>query len=375
VGSKLSVVFGFRDRDTLRVKRCLDSLTSQTFRDFDVLFVDYGSQPETVKSIRPLIESYTFARYIYTDTRGWPWNRAQALNIAGRQVKSDYIMTTDVDMIYPPDFLETVMSQADLGKELHVVPHLLPEDFSDWEHMTQYQNRLPTMNQNAKGACQCIATEVYQRIRGFDEFYRYYGTEDRDINLRLRSLGLEEVWLTDQTCMFHQWHGRSDYMTPQFMPEGYWSRALNHLVGYETQAVRNDEHWGAICTTEQRLAFRFLDLETSQLKDQDELHQFNESPYSNQSVVNMLHRFRELPSGHALAVNRAFVPTRSPWSDRLIHYGNRILSRLHTQSRIDYPANRLHSFLVELIDLNPQLVADYFLGFPALNGVSLLVRR
>jgi hypothetical protein len=89
----------------------------------------------------------------------------------------------------------------------------------------------------------------------------------------------------------------------------------------------------------------------------------------------MLHRFRELPSGHALAVNRAFVPVRSPWSDRLIHYGNRILSRLHTQSRIDYPANRLHSFLVELIDLNPQLVADYFLGFPALNGVSLLVRR
>lgn len=369
---KLSVVLGYRDRDVERVERSLASLAAQCFHDFEVLLVDYGSQPATSRAVQHVVDQYDVCRYVFTDTRGWPWNRAQALNIAGRRAESDYIITTDVDMIYPPDFLEVFAAHADPGKELHIFPHLLPKNFADWDNVIHYRNRLPTMNRNAKGI-QCIATEVYHHVRGYDEFYRFYGTEDRDIHQRLNKLGLEEVWVNDDTCLFHQWHPRNDYVTAQFMPEGYWSRALNHLLGQQDQLIRNDETWGSIYAAIQRPAFQFLDLESMQLKEQSALHHFDAPPNSNQSLAQLASQFRDLPSGHAFAVHHAFYPVRNPWADRLIRYGNRLLSRANTP--IDYSINRLHGFVVELIDLNPQLVADYFLGFPALDGISLLVRR
>ena len=40
---ELAIVFGYRNREPIRVKRCLESLSKQTDSDFRVVFVDYGS--------------------------------------------------------------------------------------------------------------------------------------------------------------------------------------------------------------------------------------------------------------------------------------------------------------------------------------------
>src|SRR5688572_10716527 len=105
----LSIVFGFRDRDVQRVERCLASLAQQTFTDFEVLFVDYGSQRQTAQAVQKVVEQHTFARYIYTETRGYPWNRSHALNIGGKQAQGEYLLTNDVDMMFLPNFLEVML--------------------------------------------------------------------------------------------------------------------------------------------------------------------------------------------------------------------------------------------------------------------------
>ncbi|MDQ7034165.1 MAG: hypothetical protein Q9P01_04825 [Anaerolineae bacterium] len=51
-------------------------------------------------------------------------------------------MTTDVDMIYPPDFLDVFMAQAEENLEiLCIAPHLLPENFSDWANINAYRGK------------------------------------------------------------------------------------------------------------------------------------------------------------------------------------------------------------------------------------------
>jgi hypothetical protein len=49
--SAVSFVIGYRYRDLLRVVRCLDSLACQTFRDFDLTLLEYGSVSETPRAM------------------------------------------------------------------------------------------------------------------------------------------------------------------------------------------------------------------------------------------------------------------------------------------------------------------------------------
>ncbi|MDQ7027005.1 MAG: glycosyltransferase family A protein [Anaerolineae bacterium] len=370
----LSIVFGFRDRDIKRVERCLASLSQQSFTDFEVLFVDYGSQAQTAQAVRHIIEKHRFARYIYTETRGYPWNRSHALNIGGKRARGDYLMTTDVDMIYPPDFLDVFMAQAEENLEVHIAPHLLPENFSDWANINAYRGKFETGTTSMRGACQMIATRVFHEMRGYDEYYRYYGVEDRDMSIRLRLMGIEEKWLADKTAMFHQWHPSADYNVRDLIPEGVWGRMEIHFQKQRHQLIRNDDSWGKLHSHENRPALRFVDADNQTLRNCPELHHVNLPPTENYAIGTVSKLLREVKSGDALAINHAFFPKPNPNADKVIKFVNRFFYRWVQGSRIDYPTNSLHNFLVNLIEAPTPLIADYYLNLPVKNGVSIIVK-
>jgi glycosyltransferase involved in cell wall biosynthesis len=371
----LSIVFGFRDRDIQRVERCLASLARQTFTDFEVIFVDYGSQRQTAQAVQRVVEQYPFARYIYTETRGYPWNRSHALNIGGKLASGEYLMTTDVDMIYAPDLLEVFMTHAADNLEIHIIPHLLPENFSDWDNVAAYRGRFALGPDNMLGACQMIATRVFREMRGYDEYYRYYGVEDRDINHRLRLLGIEEKRLTNKTAMFHQWHPVVDFETRAIMPDTIWSRMQIHYHVHVKDIIRNDENWGQIHTRADRPVFRFVDADANTLIEQECLHFINLDPKLNVSVARLAFDFtHSLPANHAYAVNHAFFPRRSQQAEQVFQMMNKLLRLLRLPGiHADYAPNRLHSYIHDFID-EKHLLADYYLNLPVKDGITVLVR-
>jgi glycosyltransferase involved in cell wall biosynthesis len=371
----LSIVFGFRDREVIRVERCLASLAQQTFTDFEVLFVDYGSQATTAQAVRKTVEQHPFAHYIYTETRGYAWNRSHALNIGGKQASGAYLITTDVDMIYPPNFLDIFMAHAADNLEIHVAPHLLPQNFSDWANVDAYRGKFETGTTSMRGACQMIATRVFHQMRGYDEYYRYYGVEDRDMSHRLRLMGIEDKWLNDQTAMYHQWHPAADYETRTVMPDTIWSAMQIQYQAHLNEVVRNDDNWGRIHSRENRPVFQFVDADTQTLIAQPCLHPINLSPELNVSVARLAYDFvHDLPTGHAYAVNHAFFPKRSKAADRVFAVTNALLKllRLHN-TQADYAPNRLHNYIIDLIN-DGRLVADYYLNLPLKNGITVLVK-
>jgi glycosyltransferase involved in cell wall biosynthesis len=370
----LSIVFGFRDRDVQRVERCLASLAQQTFTDFEVLFVDYGSQPQTAQAVQKIVEQHTFARYIYAETRGYAWNRSHALNIGGKLASGEYLMTTDVDMIYAPDMLDVFMEHAADNLELHIIPFLLPEHFSDWGNVNAYRGKFEYGPVNMLGACQMIATRVFQEMRGYDEYYRYYGVEDRDINERLRLLGIEEKRLNDKSAMFHQWHPSANYNVRDLLPEGVMGRMETHFHRYQHETLRNNDNWGKLYTRENRPVLRFVDADNLTLRECPELHVLNLPPTENQSIGTISATFfYELPSGHALAVNNAFFPKRTPQTDFILKWANRFAYRVSRGTQFDYPTNKLHNFVVNFVEART-IVADYYLNLPVMNGVNVIVK-
>lgn len=370
----LTVVLGFRNREVERVGRCLASLQRQSFRDFKVIFVDYGSSREISQAVKIVVGQFDFCQYIYSETRGYPWNRSQALNVGGRLAQSNFLMTTDVDMVFPPSFLEKFMNEISEERMLYCYHHFLPPDFNDWNNLGNYIGRLPTATKAALGACQCVSTRVFKEIRGFDEYYKYWGVEDADIYQRLLAFGLQEKWLNEQTQMFHQWHPEVNDKTPYFMPAGLRGRMENHRLRHQKQIVRNSEDWGHIHTSDERIALSFIDVELNHLLQRNDLQLFDRRPNSNREAGNLVIKFWDMPSGHALAINYALYPNCSKSLDTLIRSVNKLLRTGGIKSRLDYEHNLLHSFLVEYIDDNPDLIADYFLGLPTMDGISVLVR-
>jgi GT2 family glycosyltransferase len=370
----VTIVLGFRNRGMERVKRCLDSLSRQTFQDFRVVIVDYGSDVTISEQLKALIAGYRSCAYVYTDTRGFPWNRAHALNIGGRLATSEYLLASDIDMIFAENFVETLLNHAGHTRVLHCAPYWLPRRFSDWRNVEGYACKLLLGDRNQFGGCQCMSTTLFHEIQGFDEYYRYWGLEDHDLAYRLRSAELEEVWLDGHTSIFHQWHPKSNWRTRGFMPCQYWGRAVDHLMRYEGIMVRNGDDWGRIQKTEQRLVLRYLDVASSELADRDDLSVFDLPPDNNEAVGRLVERFWQLPSDHALAVDHAYYPRSGKLADGILRYLNSALRRLGANTGVDYGQNLVHSFVHEFVLDNRDMIADYYLGFPALHGVSVLVR-
>jgi len=370
----LTLVVGFRNREIERVRRCLDSLAGQTFKEFTLIFVDYGSPTPVATKAKEMVERYAFARYVYSDTRGWPWNRSRALNIGVRRAGSDYVATTDIDMIFDPNFLAMAMERARPGGVVYCQPTYLPKDFNRWEEIPSSAAEFKKSIQNRHGGFMCLPTRVVHRIRGFDEYYRYWGVEDRDLAHRLTTEGLEPVWLPEQAVMFHQWHPELNYASPDFMPNGAWQRMSIHFEKQKSIVVRNREDWGAIHQTSQRQAWRFVDPESLKLVNNDQLVMVDLQPDDQVSVSDLLHRLRQAPSGHALAVEHANYPGHTSWLDAFIRIANRVVRKTGRPPCVDYRGNLLHAFISDCLFDYEEAVADYCLNIPVSDGLTLLVR-
>ena len=374
---RLTILFAFRDRDTARVRRCLDSLKNQRAPAFRVIFVDYGSRTQNAHEVQAVLRQYPFCEYIYSDTRGYPWNKPRALNIGIHRVQTEYLLASDIDMIFPEDFIATVLDHVDENRLIHCYPYYLPQHFDYARYTEANLNDLKLGGKSQTGGCQCVKTDILKQIRGFDENYCYWGQEDSDLSSRLEHMGLEIFWLNDHTdaYLLHQWHPTADYETPGYMPEGWWIRIEMYYYQNLGIVMRNREDWGALHTADQREVFRFLAVDEMRLIDSPALTHLELRPDSPYSIDKFQRVFMALPSGRAVAVHQAAYPRVGKSVARFFRFSNRVLRRLGIPFGIDYRKNSLHSYLAALLQDRQELVADYFLNIPAHSGTTIIVKR
>lgn len=242
----VSLIFGFRNRDSVRVRRCLDSLSKQSVKDFSVCFVDYGSDDYVSTEIKKAVEAYTFCKYVYAPTVGKFWNRAHALNIGVRESgTSEFVLTTDVDIIFPPNFIEKLHDVLHKDKEIHFSARDLPEDFKRWKDLHKGKLFGETRPNTALGLAQAVHRAKFETIGGFDEFYCIWGVEDEDLSERLSLTGVKTEWIDLDDCiLYHQWHptsGRRNFNLP-----GRWQEFLVNYKNKNRAIKRNNENWGRI---------------------------------------------------------------------------------------------------------------------------------
>ncbi len=185
--SKISILLSVHNGERF-LREAVLSLLGQTFRDFELLIVDDGSTDATPHILADLAAQDARIRVL---TNPQNLGLTKSLNIAIRQVQSEYVARMDADDIALPDRLEKQVAFLDSHPDIDVVgtayewidensqiigrPRVMtdPDDL----HRT-----LPRTNPLLHSSV-LMRGSALERTHGYDETYRR--AQDYDLWLRL----------------------------------------------------------------------------------------------------------------------------------------------------------------------------------------------
>ncbi len=264
----ITIIYPYRNRELQRVKRSLDSLSQQSNLDFEVVFVDYGSDLAMADQVKQLISEYQFARYVYTYHLGQPWSRARTINIGIREAKTDFVFMADIDMIFHPNLIKRLNELKDTTKTTYFKVGFLTEDESQKEQAFEKYIISFESKEGAAGLS-LFPRKALLDINGFEEFFHFWGAEDNNIHARLKANGLTSVFYQDEILMLHQWHpiyraGEETLLTKEHRVKGITriNQRLNEVQINQKKTISNlQQDWGVVICKEDFLRLDQIDEE------------------------------------------------------------------------------------------------------------------
>lgn len=332
--AKLSIVFGYRNREVLRVKRCLDSLKNQTFIDFDVIFIDYGSNDSYATQIRSLVEQYAFVRYYYLYTVGHPWNRSHALNTGIRVSDASYILMGDVDLIYSPNAIFGLMEKAAPKRIVFGSMFYLGKTFAAWDRLFAVPlSKFKDSGDGPIGAIYLAYRPDLESIHGFDEYYCFWGVEDRDLDRRMRLIGAVSIQLDKYRYpIFHQWHPIVSNRKRGFFPEKWWDTVNIYFSLNRGRSIRNENGWGNYIRPEDRPIF------TAKVAETLIYSSYGRSYQKAQEIDRVVEKLNALNENECLQIILR-KRTMGVLSFSLVRYVNLLIRICRLRLGIDYIEN------------------------------------
>jgi GT2 family glycosyltransferase len=192
--------------------RCLESLSSQAFRNFEVILLDNGSTDGCLDEV----ENHQFALGLQVERLGENKGFAIANNLGARLARGQWLALLNSDAFPEPDWLEKLLRAAERHSEFSFfasrqlqanAPHLL-DGTGDVLHISGLAWRRYAGFPAAQFGLEpeevfspCAAAGLYSRraflqVGGFDEdFFSYH--EDVDLGFRLRLQGFRCLYVPD----------------------------------------------------------------------------------------------------------------------------------------------------------------------------------
>lgn len=238
---KISIIVAYRNRDTKRVSRFLDSLSKQTNKTFELIFVDSGTEEGLAQEIEKIVKSYSFTTYIYNDTRGKDWNKCIALNIASLHATGNFLYFTDIDLMFHERYIEHLYDSLDAKSQMYTRVYMVNEKFTAYNTVFNIdRNSISEISHTSGKGILLVSKAVFEEIGGYDEYYSDWGVEDNDIYIRLTAYGLKEKWADYENYpVFHQWHPTNERF--HIYPEKWLDDISFHYITLQKEYKRNSQ--------------------------------------------------------------------------------------------------------------------------------------
>lgn len=217
----------------------LGSLATQSRPPDEVIVADDGSREDTADLLRKIARTFPVPlRHLWQEDAGF--RKARILNRAIAAARSDYIIQLDGDMLAHPRFVEDHLALAQPGRFLQGTrirtteaetarllgggkPHFGwfvdayfrdESDRSTWHFGRRHHTlRLPWLAKiKARSTGHPMGCNVsfwrkdLLRVNGYDERMHGYGSEDLEIDIRLRNAGLRRSQIKFAALALHLEH-------------------------------------------------------------------------------------------------------------------------------------------------------------------------
>ena len=153
--SKVSIIIPIYNPPRIHLFECIESVFSQTFKDFEVIIIDDGSSIDTKEMLNPYEGQI---RYFYKENGGV--NTARLLGL--RQAQGMYIALIDQDDIWVPDKLQKQVEFLEACPELDFI-------FSDFYNFNE-DGFFPKSHLNSNKIFRTIPTEKVTNLNS-DAFF------------------------------------------------------------------------------------------------------------------------------------------------------------------------------------------------------------
>ena len=228
------------------LKLCLESLATQTDKNFEIIIADDGSSENTKLLIETIKASHPISiKHLWQDDQGF--RKTKILNQAIAAAHGNYLVFLDGDCIVQPDFVAQHRKLAQKGFLVTGSRILLNESVTTellaWPHWSfqKFSSNLLSSRLNGginkywplkiklgDGSWRDYKKFVWRRIKGcnmacwkadaeaingFDETMTGWGHEDADFVFRLQHHGIRRKsgsWSTEVLHLFHKIHDQSN---------------------------------------------------------------------------------------------------------------------------------------------------------------------
>ena len=228
----ISVIIPFRDKEVFRIDRLIESFDSDQISEF--IIVDYGSKKHL---------KYKHPKVKIIRNESEVWNKAHALNIGIKKAKSEYIMTTDVDIILL-DKLDIKLENAFYYSSN--VERINKEDLKDYSKTFPWNNQVSyawTMCGLANGGLQIYPKKFIEEWNGIDENLIYSGGMDNIVNLMAKKSGMKVIQLPNRLLHIEHEKKKSEQHKDVDFAEYVHSRRGIYLNEWILNPRKN-EFWG-----------------------------------------------------------------------------------------------------------------------------------
>ena len=258
-GRKIAVVLVSYNRSGRNLENALLTLRNQTMpaAQVDITICDWGSDEGNIGPLREMCARHD-VRLISVPASTSAFNKSRAINVAIRRTpeEADFILQTDVEMIFQRNFLEMLVRagiQFFPSLVLCSAQEISQSDASVAEQrdpVSEYEaiRTLATLRAGV-GMCMCAPRQWFFRIHGYDERYVLWGHEDDDLLKRAKLDGMHQVGIADRTSLIHQWHVPAT-INVESLSEAERRRRQEALTANRTlylesmDIVRNPDGWG-----------------------------------------------------------------------------------------------------------------------------------
>lgn len=161
------------------IKRCLESIKRQTYKNIEIIVVDRGSTDNTQKIAKK------YADHVYLCGP----ERSAQINFGAKKAKGKYLYRVDSDFILETTVVAECVKKCEKEKLDGIAIHnTSAEKLGFWADVRKFE-RNTYINDNLIVAVRFFTKKSWEKVGGFDE--TLYGPEDYDFHNRFVKAGFK----------------------------------------------------------------------------------------------------------------------------------------------------------------------------------------